>query len=51
MNDNAEENEREKIMKKMKEITYIEIGSNNDKRHEKEQTKTTTEGNQIDVEG
>ena len=26
-NDNAEENEREKNMKKMKEITYTKIGS------------------------
>ena len=33
----------------MKEITYIEI--DDDERHEKEQTKNMTEGNQIEVEG
>ena len=50
-NDNKEETEREKNPKKMTEITYIEINSDDDERHEKEQTKNTTEGNQIEVEG
>ena len=35
----------------MKEIIYIKINSDNDKRHKKEQTKNMTEGNQIEVEG
>ena len=35
----------------MREIIYIEIDSNIDRRHEKEQTKNMTEGNQIEVEG
>ena len=35
----------------MKEIIYIEINSDDDKRHEKEQTKNMTTGKQIEVEG
>ena len=50
-NNNAEETEREKNPKKMKEIIYIKINSDDDERHEKEQTKNMTEGNQIEVEG
>ena len=34
-NDNAEETEREKNLKKMKEITYIKIDSDDDERHKK----------------
>ena len=34
----------------MKEITCIEINSENDQRHEKEQTKNMTKGNQIEGE-
>ena len=36
-NNNAEETEREKNLKKTKEIIYIEIDSDDDERHEKEQ--------------
>ena len=31
----------------MKEIIYIKINSDDDERHKKEQTKNTTEGNQL----
>ena len=50
-NDNAEEPKREKDPKKMTEITYIKIYSDDDKKHKKEQTKNMTEGSQIEVEG
>ena len=50
-NDNAEETKREKNLKKTKEATYIEMNSDDHERHEKEQTKNMTEGNQIEVEG
>ena len=49
-NDNAE-TEREKNTKKTKEIIYIKVGSDDDERHKKEQTKNMTEGKQIEVEG
>ena len=35
----------------MKEIIYIKIDRDDDERHENEQTKNMTEGNQIEVEG
>ena len=38
-----------KIQRRHKEIIYIEIDSDDDKRHEKEQTKNLTEGNQMNL--
>ena len=47
-NEKAKETESKKNPKKTKKIIYIEFDSDDD---EKEQTKNTTEGNQIEVEG